>query len=323
MATTAQTYPAIPTRVLNPGDAFLAGLWFRGSQAHGTYIPPEEKSGIDDIDLMGVVIPPVDTYLGLKTWGSRGTKEIKDGPWDVVFYEFRKFVGLLMNGNPNVMMSLWMPDRHMIRDNSFAWQALIQERDAFVGKHVYKPFVGYATAQLEKMTSISRPTLEYYMSVDNELKRRGAHTNPEPADETLINALERGKLTAFLQDERARLNKQLGGNLGYLGDKRKRLILENGYDTKNAAHLLRLLAMGIEFLDSGTMIPDRSDTTFMPADFLIKVKKGQLGLSDVQDMARMLFGRAKAAYDNSMLPAGPNEQRINRMVVNVLKSELL
>jgi RNA repair pathway DNA polymerase beta family protein len=322
--TTDQTSPKIPTRLLNLPDAFLAAMWYRGSQAHGTYIPPEEKSGIDDIDLMGVVIPPIDTYMGLKNWGSRGTKEVKDGPWDVVYYEFRKFVGLLLKGNPNVMMSLWMPDKHMVRDNSFAWHALLRDKAAFVARHVYAPFVGYATAQLEKMTSIDRRVLAHYMSIDNELKRRGAHTNPEPADEALILPDDRTATTQHLQGWRVEYNRRLGGNLGYLGDKRKKLILQNGYDTKNAAHLLRLLAMGVEFLQTGEMIPDRRDShNLVNADFLIKVKKGEFALQTIQEMAELLFAKAKEAHDGSKLPAEPDFERANRMVTNVLKWEFM
>lgn len=35
---------------------------------------------------------------------------------------------------------------------------------------------------------------------------------------------------------------------GYMGEKRKRLVRKFGYDTKNACHLIRLLKMGIEFI---------------------------------------------------------------------------
>ena len=62
-----------------------------------------------------------------------------------------------------------------------------------------------------------------------------------------------------------------GENIGYLGDKRKQLVLEHGYDSKNAAHLIRLLRMCKEFLATGEMIVFRPD-----AAELLDIKKGQV-----------------------------------------------
>ncbi len=127
-------------------------LQYRGSIAHGTHVPPEEDTGIDDVDFMGVVIAAKENYLGLKEWGSRGTKEIKVDRLDAVFYELRKFIGLLLQGNPNVLGMLWTPKPLEI---SGSWQGdcLRLQRDIFVGKHVYNAFAGYAHAQLKKMFS--------------------------------------------------------------------------------------------------------------------------------------------------------------------------
>lgn len=44
-----------------------------------------------------------------------------------------------------------------------------------------------------------------------------------------------------------------------LGAKRRALIEQHGYDVKNAAHLIRILKMGIEFLSQGKIYVDRHD----------------------------------------------------------------
>jgi DNA relaxase NicK len=46
---------------------------------------------------------------------------------------------------------------------------------------------------------------------------------------------------------------------GYMGKKRRELVVRVGYDAKNAAHLIRLLRMGIEFLTEGTLYVERAD----------------------------------------------------------------
>lgn len=127
-------------------------LAYRGSIAHGTYEPNHEPNSIDDIDLIGISVPPLDHYFGLREFGSRGTKEIKRGDLDIVLYEARKTISLLAKGNPNVLSLLWLPDDLYVHVEPAA-RRLIDNRHLFATKAVYKPFRGYAQGQLRKMTS--------------------------------------------------------------------------------------------------------------------------------------------------------------------------
>ena len=124
---------------------------YRGSIAHGTYRPNSEPNSIDDKDTMAVCIPPLDRYFGLKQYGSRGTKEIKQDEWDIVVYEFLKFIRLLKKGNPNVLSVLWTSPEYFI-NKSYAGEMLIKNRNVFVSKDPYFSFVGYAKSQLHRMT---------------------------------------------------------------------------------------------------------------------------------------------------------------------------
>mgnify|MGYP001619942260 CR=1 FL=1 len=67
---------------------------YRGSIAHGLYVPQENPDSIDDKDAMAVCIPPIDYYFGFNThgMGKKGVKEIKKGVWDIVVYEFKKIM---------------------------------------------------------------------------------------------------------------------------------------------------------------------------------------------------------------------------------------
>jgi hypothetical protein len=128
--------------------AFLTG--YRGSVAHGTYVPNDDPTSIDDKDAMAFCVPPLDHYFGLRQFGSRGTQEVVRDPWDIVIYEARKAISLLEKGNPNVLSMLWLPDNLYI-DVKPAGRLLIDNRDAFVARHVYRSFTGYAVSQLRKM----------------------------------------------------------------------------------------------------------------------------------------------------------------------------
>jgi hypothetical protein len=133
-------------------------LAYRGSIAHGMYTPPSDPNSIDDKDVMGVCVPPVDWYFGIhaafpanQAFPTNGTKEIKRDEWDIVVYEARKFIQLLVQGNPNVLMLLWLEKNYYLRVTE-AGQMILDKRDIFVGRHVYKAFTGYAYGQLHRMT---------------------------------------------------------------------------------------------------------------------------------------------------------------------------
>ncbi len=237
--------------------AILVG--YRGSIAHGMYDPPEKPTSIDDKDVMAICMPPMDYYYGLKQFGSRGTKEIKEANWDIVAYELTKAMRLLEKGNPNILSLLWLHDTHYIKKTR-AGEMLLDNRKLLVGKHVYHSFVGYARGQLHRMT----------------------HTARE----------------------------------GYMGAKRKRLVKRFGYDIKNAAHLIRLLRMGIEFLGDGELQVLRPD-----AQQLLEIKRGEWSLEEVKVEASRLFIAAEAAYTLSKLPAKPDHEKINQLCWAVAEKE--
>lgn len=231
---------------------------YRGSIAHGMYVPSSDPSSIDDKDIMAVCIPPIDYYFGCASgyFPVNGTREIKRDEWDIVIYEARKMVHLLAKGNPNVLMALWLEPKHYIKVMP-AWRIVLEQRSAFSARHVYRSFTGYAHGQLHRMT--------HY-------------------------AFE-----------------------GYMGEKRKRLVEQFGYDTKNAAHLIRLLRMGIEFLTDGVLYVERYD-----AQQLLEIKHGEWSLEQVKAEADRLFANAEQAYINSKLPARPDMEEVNRICTEVV-----
>jgi len=131
-------------------------LGYRGSIAHNMYIPNSDPNSIDDVDIMGVFLAPENFYIGLGQHKSSQTKEIKkeiDGiMWDCVYYELRKFVKLLLKGNPNVLSLLWVKPEHYLLISEFG-RMLLENRKSFLGKKaLYDSFTGYANGQLKRMT---------------------------------------------------------------------------------------------------------------------------------------------------------------------------
>lgn len=128
---------------------------FRGSQAHGTYIPLDDPNSIDDIDYMGIYVMPIDYYLGLD--GYRHKYEVIESfidNIDKVSYEIRKYVSLVSVCNPNVLSLLYnRPQDYNVMTP--AGRMLIDNRDIFLSRrHIFDAFGGYARSQLRRMTHI-------------------------------------------------------------------------------------------------------------------------------------------------------------------------
>ena len=299
-----------------PGTILLA---YRGSIAHGMYVPKDDPKHIDDIDLMGFVVGAKENYFGLKEWGSRGTKDFWEGPYDCVYYEIRKAVSLLLQGNPNIVNMLWCRDEdYLIRTD--LGNRLIAERSVFVGKHIYNAFAGYASAQLQKMESRDPAELREYIGVTNELKARGLHPNHK--GEVIAAPEDHPKhFTQWVDDKlRQRLLsfQRKGENLGYMGDKRKQLVLEHGYDSKNSAHCIRLLKMCKEFLATGEMQVYRQNDR----DELLAIKRGDWELKRIKEYADQLFAEVKAERDRSPLPDGPDHDRANALLIEIVSEAI-
>mgnify|MGYP001600840373 CR=1 FL=1 len=98
---------------------------------------------------------------------------------------------------------------------------------------------------------------------------------------------------------------------GHLGAKRKELVEKYGWDVKQGSHLLRILRMGIEYLNDGVLNVDRGLAG--DASMLLAVKNGEWPLEKVKAEAERLFKLADEAYYRSKLP-----ERLNMDVVNEL-----
>ena len=98
-----------------------------------------------------------------------------------------------------------------------------------------------------------------------------------------------------------------------MGAKRKELVRRVGYDAKNAAHLIRLLRMGIEFLVDGELHVERAD-----AEQLLSIKRGEWTIERVKEEAERLFKLAEEAYVRSSLPAKPDVKKAEGLCIAII-----
>lgn len=230
-------------------NIILAG--YRGSLAHGT-----AGDIIDDIDIGGVFISPINHYFGLTRLEHIEKVDVND-KYDFALFEIRKYFGLLLKSNPNVLSLLWLPDNLYLVQTELG-KKIIDNRTLFVSKHLHKSFGGYAFGQLRRMTRCC-------------------------------------------------------SDKAYQGKKRKERFERFGYDCKNAAHLIRLLRMGIEVLSTGEINVARHD-----ALQLKEIKRGDWSLSQIEKEADRLNSLLDLALVNSKLPERPDYKKAEQLLINIL-----
>ena len=132
----------------------LAG--YRGSHAHGTFIPPEDPKGTDDVDAFGVFVRDDTYYRGVTGYLRKDdTFTCAGEELDVESHEVRKLCWLLCKGNPNVHSHLWLePEDYFVVTR--AGRVLINRRMGFLSQKVLVAFTGYAYDQLSRMTKFEK-----------------------------------------------------------------------------------------------------------------------------------------------------------------------
>lgn len=112
-----------------------------GSHAYGTALPTSDR------DELRVHFAPVEHYLGMKK--AKSSQKLVDGE-DVQDYEFRHFVSLCLQFNPNVVPALWVREDCLL-DYSEVGARLVHNRELFSSKKAYHTLCGYAHSQRSRM----------------------------------------------------------------------------------------------------------------------------------------------------------------------------
>lgn len=292
-----------------------------GSQAYGLH------TASSDVDLKGVLVGPAAWYHGFVG----GPEQIELSP-DHVRYEIRKYFRLAAAANPTVLELLWTdPGCHTACTP--LGEQLLAARDRFLSLRVKDSFCGYALSQLARIKThrkwVSSPPAREPTRADFGL--------PETR---LINRDQMGAVEAMLADGRmsqADLDTNFLGILdrerrykaarkeweayqGWLktrNPRRSALEAEFGYDTKHGMHLIRLLRMGAEIVETGTLKVRRDDR-----DELLAIRGGALAYDDLMAAADALHARVQAAAAASPLPPAPDEAGLDALCADLVEQAL-
>jgi predicted nucleotidyltransferase len=115
---------------------------YAGSHAYGTSLPTS------DIDFRGIFVADP---LNIRTPFYR-VEEVSDtSEEDTKFYELNQFMKLAMDGNPNIMESLFV-DKDDVTFSTPAYELLRAHANQLLSAKLAFTYSGYATSQLKRMS---------------------------------------------------------------------------------------------------------------------------------------------------------------------------
>ena len=299
-----------------------------GSHLYGT------ASETSDRDYVGIFLPDITHVLGFKTVEEVDFSVIdKDAngkntskALDRKLYEFRKFMKLAMECNPNIIEILFVNNENIVYANDIG-KELLSIKHMFLHKGLKQKFCGYAYAQRHKMV-IKKDT---YFNLINGL----SYLNTQNYGKTLLEIVVTGNPPYFVKkqlDKNENISFIQIGDLNFMPsttvktaqnkiqeriDKvgnREELLTKYGWDCKFGMHLIRLLLEGMELLKTGGL-----KFPLEYADVLKDIRNGKWEMTKVLDYSYELEKEIESIVENSKLPLKPNTEMLERFTIDTLK----
>lgn len=231
-----------------------------GSGVHGTSI-----AGTDDRDEMGICIEPPEYVIGLRRFEQYIYRTQPEGhrshhgDLDLTIYSLRKWMRMALQGNPTVLLPLFVPEDEIVTVTPLGRQ-LREQRDMILSRQAGHRFAGYLHAQRLGLLS-------------HEGKGRDV-TRPE-------------------------------------------LIEAYGFDTKYAAHMVRLGVQGLELMKDGRISLPVAEPWLA---WIRELRTGGHSMQDALDAAAELEERISAVTGTSDLPERPDRGAADRWLIRAYQS---
>jgi uncharacterized protein len=303
-----------------------------GEQPHLSWLPDRTilfmRSGshsyglateTSDEDFKGVAVPPADYFHGFL---HRFEQAELHNPYDAVIYDVRKFIALAADCNPNIVECLWTDPPDLLIEQP-AGQLLRSHREKFLSKKARHTFSGYAIAQLKRI----KTHRAWLLKPPAEKPSRATYNLPE---QNLLDASLRGAVDSLSRDGWS--TEALATEFGSLvmsayererayhnalheyhqyerwkklrNAKRAALEAKSGYDTKHAMHLVRLLGMCREVLETGQVVVKRTQD----GDELRAIRNGEWSYDQLIEWAEREDAAMAEVAEKSSLPHSPDRE---------------
>jgi len=303
-----------------------------GSFVYGTNI---ETS---DHDYGGVFLPSKEFILGferveecdLSIKDKLENGKNSDKAIDRKLYEYRKFIKLVQENNPNIIEYLFVPDNQVLYINSYG-KNIRDNKSMFLFKGLKQKFLGYAYAQKHKMIVKA----DHYNELLDSLDFLDSLANEEEFLLQVVLNKEHKSQHKFQLNYRNNSNRKdvsyisiadLSIQPSYSIKKAKSIILErvkntthrkecyvkDKIDLKFGMHLVRLLIEGKELLETGNLIYPLQERKL-----LLDIRNGLLSIDDIlNEVAK--YEEFIKNETTTLLPSNPKYKEIQDFTMEEL-----
>lgn len=293
-----------------------------GSHAYGLATPES------DVDLRGVAIPPREYFLG---FAQRFEQAEAPDP-DLVIYDIRKFFQLAAACNPSIVELLWTAAEDHVLVTPLG-QQLFAQRSLFLSRRAKQTFSGYAVAQLKRLNTHRRWLLHPPTHKPTRAEFGIPETSLLSADILgAIEAIEQkapqdlSTIPAHVMDlyrrERGYQNalrewRQYEHWKAHRNPKRAALEAKMGFDGKHAAHLVRLMRMCREILETGAVVVKRPDR-----EELLAIRNGAWSYEQLMQWSEQEERALEEVLARSPLPSAPDIHKLDALCMAMVEEML-
>lgn len=297
-------------------------LTLSGSIGYGTNL---ETS---DVDLRGVTIERKENMYGFQ-----GFEQFEDTETDTVIYGLKKFVSLALKGNPNIIELLGTKDEHIIYMNAYG-KALRENKELFLSKRIIYTFGNYATAQLRRLQNAlardhyPKEEKEKHIldTINNQMNHFSSNYTEFPNGSMKLyidKANKQEQETEILMDihidqyplrDFSSIYSEMSNivrDYDKLNHRNRKK--DDGKLLKHAMHLIRLLIMGTEILNTHEINTYRIEEH----DLLMDIRKGKYSYDEIFKMVELYDLKFKEASERTTLPEKPNSEQVEELLISL------
>ena len=287
-----------------------------GSQAYGV------ASAISDMDIYGFSIPKQEMLFPHLRGEIQGfgrqiqrfeqyqchhveDKEAKK-EYDFSIYNIVKYFQLVMDNNPNIIDSLFVP-RSCILFTTKIGEMVRENRKLFLHKGSWHKFKSYSYSQLHKIRTKYKVARDLY-EIEKELNIKKRWTFDE-VNSILKNNGEIENLPEYLADRYKNSLEIFEQNYTKRWDDTRKY----GHDLKFSYHCIRLLGEVEQILTEGDLDLQRN------REQLKSIRRGEWKLEDVIKYFETKERELESLYLTSKLQHSPDEGKIKQLLIDCLE----
>ncbi len=302
-------------------------LTVAGSHAYGT------SMASSDIDLRGVTVETRRDVLGLSFF-----EQFEERETDTVVYGLKKFVGLCLECNPN-MMELLGTDEEQCAILTEEGRLLRRNASLFLSKRAIHSFGNYATAQLHRLqNALARDAQDQAEAEEHILHRVQSQMDHLSRS---FPALTGGKLKLYQdQSNKPDMESEIFMDVelahfplrdfktvyhglsavvrDYAAINHRNNKRDLPHLFKHAMHLLRLLATGTDILAGRGIVTHRAHEQ----ELFLSIRKGELSFEKIFEQVDVFEEKFRQAAEQTVLPEQPDTKAVEEMLIEIYQKRL-